>query len=124
MIEQIKHIDVNGKTYPLAFTINVLEEIQKKYGSYKKWGDLTGGKNKDEQGNEQEIDLEALIFGIKEMINEGIDIENENREKKEEFVSAKQVGRIITNLGLKEMANELHKVVIDSTKVEETRKNV
>lgn len=117
MQDQLSHFTVNEKTYPLAFTLNVLEEIQKKYGSYEKWGELTGGKGK-------EVDIEALKFGIREMINEGIDIENEEKEVKEEFLSGKQVGRIITTLGLKEMTNKLHEVVTDSTKVEETQKNV
>lgn len=117
MQDKISHFTVNEKTYPLAFTLNVLEEIQKEYGSYEEWGELTSGK-------EKEINIEALKFGIREMINEGIDIENEEREKKEEFLSSKQVGRIITTLGLNEMATNLHDVVISSTKVEETQKNV
>lgn len=117
MQDQMSHFTVNEKTYPLAFTLNVLEEIQKKYGSYEKWGELTNGK-------EKEVNIEALKFGIREMINEGIDIENEEKEVKEEFLSSKQVGRIITTLGLKEMTNKLHDVVIDSTKIEETQKNV
>lgn len=117
MQEQISHFEVNNITYPLAFTLNVLEEIQKKYGSYEEWGKLTDGK-------EKELNIEALKFGIREMINEGIDIENETRENKMEFITSKQVGRIITDLGLKEMAKKVHTIVIDSTKVEEEQKNV
>ena len=117
MQDQISHFDINDTTYPLAFTLNVLEEIQKKYGSYEEWGKLTDGK-------EKEINIEALKFGIREMINEGIDIENENQEVKRDFLTSKQVGRIITNLGLKEMAQKVHTVVIDSTKTEENQKNV
>lgn len=117
MQDQISHFDINDITYPLAFTLNVLEEIQKKYGSYEEWGKLTDGK-------EKEINIEALKFGIREMINEGIDIENENQEVKRDFLTSKQVGRIITNLGIKEMAKKVHTVVIDSTKTEEEQKNV
>lgn len=117
MQNQIAHFTVNDKTYPLAFTLNVLEEIQKKYGSYEEWGKLTDGKD-------GELDIEALKFGIKEMINEGIDIENEDREIKLEFLSSKQVGRLITSLGLEKMTKEMQTIVISSTKVEETQKNV
>ena len=74
-------------------------------------------------GKEKETNIEALKFGIREMINEGIDIENENQEVKRDFLTSKQVGRIITNLGLKEMTKKVHKVVIDSTKTEEEQKN-
>lgn len=117
MQNQISHFTVNEKTYPLAFTLNVLEEIQKKYKSFEEWGKLTDGK-------ESEVDIEALKFGIREMINEGIDIENENRDTKLEFLSSKQVGRLITSLGLEKMVKEMQTTVISSTKVEETPKNV
>lgn len=117
MQDYISHFMVNEKTYPLAFTLNVLEEIQKKYGSYEEWGKLTDGK-------EAEINVEALKFGIREMINEGIDIENEDRETKQEFLTSKQVGRIITSLGIEKMASKVQSTVINSTKVEETQKNV
>lgn len=117
MQNQISHFEVNNIQYPLVFTLNVLDEIQKKYGSYEEWGNLTEGK-------EKEVNIEALKFGIEEMINEGIDIENEQKEIKREFVTSKQVGRLITELGLQEMTNKVHSVVIDSTNVEETSKNV
>lgn len=120
MQDKISHFTVDEKTYPLAFTLNVLEAIQKEYGSYEKWGKLTDSK-------EKETNLEALIFGIREMINEGIDIENENNENnenKQDFLTHKQVGRIITKLGLKEVAQTMNEVVVDSTKVEEKPKNV
>ena len=117
MQDKISHFTVDEKTYPLAFTLNVLEAIQKEYKSYETWGKLTDSK-------EKEINLEALIFGIREMINEGIDIENEKNENKQDFLTHKQVGRIITKLGLKEVAQTMNEVVVDSTKVEEKPKNV
>ena len=117
MKDLISHFDVEEKTYPLAFTLNVLDEIQKKYGSYEEWGNLTDAKN-------GEVNLEALIFGITEMINEGIDIENEDQQNKRSFLTNKQVGRIITKLGLKEMALKANEIVVASTKVEESPKNV
>ncbi len=116
MKDVISHFTVNEKTYPLAFTLNVLEEIQEEYGSYEEWGKLTDSKRK-------EINIKALKFGIKAMINEGIDIENENKEEKQAFVDNKTVGRIITDLGLKEITEKANEVVINSTKVEDTQKN-
>ena len=116
MKDVISHFTVNEKTYPLAFTLNVLEEIQEEYGSYEEWGRLTDSK-------EKEVNIKALKFGIKAMINEGIDIENENKEEKQAFVDSKLVGRIITDLGLKEIAEKANEVVINSTKVEDTQKH-
>lgn len=118
MIEIIKHISYKGKDYPLTFNFNVIEKIQDKYGSYEKWGEMTDGK-------EQEINIGALKFGVLEMINEGIDIENENKEDKMEFVSLKQVGRIITEIGIQKMADRVQETVIESAKDKnEEEKNV
>lgn len=117
MIDTIKHFKYKNTEYPLAFTMNVLEKIQDKYGSYEKWGDMTDGK-------EQEVNIGALKFGITEMINEGIDIENEYLESKREFLTSKQVGRIITEIGMSKMTNKVQETVIESTKNEEEEKNV
>lgn len=116
MINTIKHFKCSDIEYPLAFTMNVLEKIQDKYGSYERWVDMTDGK-------EQEVNIGALKFGITEMINEGIDIENEKLESKREFLTLKQVGRIITEIGISKMTNRVQETVIESTKNEE-EKNV
>lgn len=117
MTNSIKHFKYEDTEYPLAFTMNVIEKIQDKYGSYEKWGDMTDGK-------EQEPNIGALKFGITEMINEGIDIENENLEEKRNLLTAKQVGRIITELGIKNLTNKVQETVIESTKNNEEEKNV
>lgn len=117
MINTIKHFKYKDTEYPLAFTMNVLEKIQDKYGSYEKWGDMTDGK-------EQEVNIGALKFGITEMINEGIDIENEETEIKRDFLTLKQVGRIITELGMSKMTTQIQEVVVESTKQDEEEKNV
>lgn len=116
MQEKIKHITVNGIEYPLVFNLNVMEKIQEEYETIEQWGELTDGK-------EKELDVKALKYGITEMINEGIDIENENSENKRDFLSSKQVGRIITEIGLEKMANDVQKTVIDSTKTDDEPKN-
>lgn len=117
MIDTIKYIECKNIKYPLVFNLNVIEKIQDKYGSYEKWGEMTDGK-------EREINIGALKFGILEMINEGIDIENENNEVKREFVNSKQVGRLITELGMKNLTDKVQETVIESTKNEEEEKNV
>lgn len=153
MQEKIKHIKVNEIEYPLVFNLNVMEKIQEKYESVEKWGELTDGyaydengkripklddkgnlitkKVKNEKGEEieievfktQEIDVKALKFGITEMINEGIDIENETAENKRELVTDKKVGRIIMELGIEKIANKVQDTVIESTKIEDNSKN-
>ncbi len=117
MLDKINHIKVNETEYPLVFNLNVMEKIQDKYESIEAWGDLTDGK-------EREIDVKALKFGITEMINEGIDIENETAEIKREFLSEKQVGRITTEFGIEKMAQNAQNTVIESTKNDNEPKNV
>lgn len=117
MIEKINHIKVNEVEYPLVFNLNVMEEIQDRYETIEKWGELTDGK-------EQEINVKALKFGITKMINEGIDIENETLEAKREFLTERQVGRIITDFGIEKMAQNAQKTVIESTKNDNESKNV
>lgn len=113
-----KHINLKGTDYPLVFNLNVIEKIQEKYGSYEKWGEMTDGKD-------NEVNIGALKFGILEMINEGIDIENENLETKRKFLTDKQVGRIITEVGMQKMTEKIQETVIDSTKNDrEEEKNV
>ena len=116
MQEKIKHITANGIEYPLVFNLNVMEAIQEKYETLEKWGELTDGK-------EREVDIKALKFGITEMINEGIDIENENNEVKRNFLTEKQVGRIVTDIGVEKLSTDVQKTVIDSTKSDNELKN-
>lgn len=105
-------IQVNGVEYPLVFNLNVMESIQEKYGSIQEWGNLTDGES-------GEPNAKAVIFGFTEMINEGIDIENDEREEKRPPVTLKQVGRLITEYGLLEATSKLNKTVVESTKSEE-----
>ena len=112
MLEKIKHIKANEVEYPLVFNLNVMEKIQDEYETIEQWGKLTDGK-------EQEVNMKAFKFGIKEMINEGIDIENESQENKRDFITDKQAGRIITDLGIQKMVSESQNTIIEATKNDE-----
>lgn len=113
--------DMNGKIqykdkeYKIVFNLNVMEAIQDEYGSLDKWGSLTDGSN-------GEPNAKAVIFGFTQMLNEGIDIENDENGTDIKPFTLKQVGRIITDVGLAEATKTLNQTVIDSTQSEE--KNV
>lgn len=113
--------DVNGKIqykdkeYKLVFNLNVMEAIQEEYGSLDKWGKLTDGSDNGEP------DAKAVIFGFREMLNEGIDIENEETGGDIKPLSLKQVGRMITEIGISQATGTLNETVINSTK--STEKN-
>lgn len=106
---EIKYKD---KIYKLPFNLNVMEEIQEKYGSLDEWGKITDG-----EGGEPNV--KAVIFGLTSMINEGIDIENEEKGTKTKKLTQKQVGRIITEVGLVEALKTLNTTVTESTKSDE-----
>ena len=110
------YIDYKGEKYELVFNLNVMEEIQAEYGSVEAWGDLVEA--------EAEPKAKDIKYGFTVMLNEGIDIYNEEHEsdedfKKRSFLTEKQVGRIISEVGLVEAARRLNKQVIDSTKSDE-----
>lgn len=107
-------IEYKGQKYNIVFDINVIEALQVKYGSFNKWSDLIQPTKKGQESN-----MEALKFGFCEAINEGIDIANEDREEKLDFLTLKQVGRIITDLGLKNVNEKIQEAVIESAKSEE-----
>lgn len=109
-------INHNGIDYELVFNLNVMEEIQEKYGSVEAWGELVEA--------EEEPKAKDLKYGFTAMLNEGIDIFNEEHAndegfKERPFFTEKQVGRIISEIGLANAAKTLNKTVIDSTKSEE-----
>lgn len=111
MKEISKELEYKGKNYKLVFNLNVMEVIQDKYGTLENWGKLTDGAENDGEPN-----AKAVIFGITAMLNEGIDIDNEENGTKEKMLTNKQVGRMITDIGLQSSAQLMNGVVVDSTK--------
>ena len=104
--------EYKGKTYRLVFNLNVMEAIQDQYGTIENWGKLTDGEG-------GEPNAKAVIFGFREMINEGIDIMNEETGNDVKPLTLKQTGRLITDIGIAEATKKLNKTVIDSTQSSE-----
>lgn len=111
--------DFNGtlqykdKEYKLVFNLNVMQAVQEEYGSLDEWGTLTDGSAKGEPN------AKAVIFGFTEMINEGIDIDNDDNGTNLPHLTTKQVGRMITDIGLAEATDVMNTTVIESTQSEE-----
>lgn len=97
-------LELNGKKHLLCFDLNVMEAIQAEYGTIDKWSELTSGEN-------GEADAKAIIFGFREMLNEGIEISNEQNGTDEKPLTHKQVGRIITQLGLENVGSKLGEAI-------------
>lgn len=110
MVKEVSSkIKYRDKEYKLVFNLNVMERIQEEYKTIDAWGSLTDGST-------GEVNIKALIFGITEMINEAIDIENDESGTNEPFVSHKKVGRMLTELGIENVAQNMNDLVIESTK--------
>lgn len=95
----------NGRTYKLVFNLNVMEAIQEKYGTLTKWGEATGA-------NGDEPQISAIIDGYEIMLNEGEEILHDGDFKP---LTHKQVGRIISGIGLDKATELLNAVVSEST---------
>lgn len=108
MKEAIQEIEYKGKKYRLAFDLNVMEAIQNEFGSIEAWGKLT-------EPEDGEPNIRALVFGVTEMINEGIDISNDENGTDDKPLTHKQVARILTEIGLDTATDKVQKTVIDST---------
>ena len=108
--------ELNGKKYVLCFDLNVMEAIQAEYKTIENWSNLTNGKDTGE------ADASAILFGFTEMLNEGIDIMNEKNGTDEKPLTKKQVGRILTQFGMNNVAAKLAETVAAAGKEEE--KNV
>lgn len=105
-------INYNGNDYDLVFNLNVMEQIQDEYGTLDNWGELTDGVK-------GEVNVKAMKFGLLCMINEGIDMKNEKEGTDIKPFTSKQIGRILTEVGVKEMTEKVNDTVIESTKSDE-----
>ena len=110
MKNTIVYIETERGNYPLVFNLNVMEEIQEQYGSLDNWGRITQG--------EGEPQIKDLKNGIMAMINEGIDIENESRTEKQFILTKKQVGRIMSEVGIPYLIEKIKEITVASTKGE------
>lgn len=111
--ETDQQIDIgNGDKIAISLNLNVMRALQAKYKTYNKWLELM------QPAKGKEVDLDALIFGFREMINEAIEERNDQKpgEEATPLLSEKQVGRIVTRMGLANAGAQLAKALVDSTK--------
>ena len=116
MLDIVKHIHVGDKEYPMAFTLNVMEAIQEKYGSMDKWSETL----EPDDGEPSFADIKWIFT---ELFNEGIDIENEDKGTDRAFLTPKKVGRIISAMGMGTMQGELLGIMNASVGAGEETKN-
>lgn len=113
-----KTLEYRGKTYKIVFNLNVMELIQERFGTVEAWGEAMS----TEEGKEPKAS--DIIYGFWCMLNEGIDIDNDDKPKDErvEPLTLKQVGRMLTEVGIAGAADQMKSLVVESTKAD-TSKN-
>ena len=94
MLEKMEHVKIGDNEYPITFNLNILEKVQEIYGSMVSWQNLLFGEGTKEPS------LKVCIWTFAEMMNEAIDIENDDKTEKKPMLALKQVGRIISKLGM------------------------
>lgn len=112
-----KTLEYRGKTYKLVFNFNVMQEIQEHFGTVDKWADAMST-----EGGREPL-AKDIIYGFAAMLNEGIDIDNEDKPKDEQIapLTLKQVGRILTEVGITGAAEQMKSLVVDSTKGDDSK---
>lgn len=116
MLDKLEYLDDGEARYPMAFTLNVMESAEEEYGGVESWAKLM---------DQKEPSYKALKFMILEIINEGIDIQNEksNGDKKIEPLTSKQAGRLITRVGFEECGMKIFKLIQESLPKGDNTKN-
>ena len=117
MLDKLEYLDDGEEKYPMAFTLNVMEAAEEQYGGVEEWAKLM---------DQKEPSYKALKFMVLEIINEGIDIENEKLkdDKKKDALTSKQVGRLITRIGLEEIGMKVFNLIKESLPKGDKSKNV
>lgn len=109
-------IDENNKV-PICFNLNVLEAIQEKYGSLKKWGAIV------ETTDDEIPQIKELKEGLLLMVNEAIEIENDKNSTNNPPIDSKKMGRIISQVGIDEVVKAIKKMTVESTTTDDEPKN-
>ena len=104
----------NENEYKLVFNLNVMEAIQDKYGTLNTWSSLI-------EPEDGEPNIKALKYGFTQMLNEAIDIENEENGTNIKPYTEKQVGRMLSEIGMQNVGEALKETVVKST--QSTEKN-
>lgn len=115
MKDTICYIKTEKRSYPIVFNLNVMEEIQDKYGSMDKWGEVVQGNG--------EPNIKSLKAGLMAMVNEAIDICNEENGENTQFITEKQIGRIISEVGIDEITAVIKEITVKSADTGEEQKN-
>ena len=149
MIDKITYLETDSEKFPLAFTLNVMEALQDEYETLSNWSELIRNKKEPNIKALKFFITEAINEGIE--IENGSQcaapsgrcrradeqektqrIANGNEQGDNVFdrkvrktpITTKESGRIITEIGLKRVANTITKMITESMPHDEKSKKV
>ena len=149
MIDKITYLETDSEKFPLAFTLNVMEALQNEYGTLSEWSELIRNQKEPNikalkffitEAINEGIDIEngsqyAAPSGRYRCADEQEKTQrttNENEQGdnvfdrgiRRKFITMKEAGRIITEIGLKKVANTITKMITESMPHNEKSKKV
>ena len=110
-MNEVKFFEVKGEKIPALFDLNVVAELQEKYGSLTEWNAKcfpTGSEPR----------LKPLIHAFELAINEGYDAIGSDKR-----VTKAEAGRIVTAMTIDKAAAKIKQLVVESTKTGDNEKN-
>jgi len=118
MLDKIEYLEDGKIRYSMLFSLNVMEATEHEYGTIENWTTAMSKQN-------GEPGYSALKFMVLEVINEGIDFQNEklSDDKKRDLLTSKQVGRLISRLGFEKVGKKVFKMIGDSFPKDDSSKN-
>lgn len=110
-MNEVKFLDVKGEKIPALFDLNVVAELQEKYGSLSEWNAKCFPEGSEPR-------LKPLIHAFELSINEGYDAIGSDKR-----VTNAEAGRIVTAMTIDKAAARIKQLVVDSTKSGDGEKN-
>lgn len=112
-MEKLTKITLGGVVYPIKFDYLVLKEVQKEFGTIVDFEKSLIGltETTDEQGNKAivktEPSIEVISFVLPIMINEGLEIEADEKNKEFVYIEEKEILRKI-DIPFRELSVIIH----------------
>jgi hypothetical protein len=100
----MKNLEHEGIKYPLVVDLNSMEDFQKSFFSE------TGKSITDAEALEK-FGLTAGILQFMAALNEGLDYENHKKGTAREFVSKREAGRIMSEIGMEKASAAIAELV-------------
>jgi len=100
MLTELTYIKTKDKKVPIYASINVMAEIQKKYGTLDAWMEQLSG-------TDDEPDITILLESMTMMINEGIEYTNYADNKNEPSMDQKHVGWLVTEISVENATSKV-----------------